>query len=76
MMGDLNMSGFSKAFGCIILFLITILSYTPLKGELVDIAANSSLTNAGIEILNGMFGLVWILLAVFWLGLGFYYAIR
>jgi len=59
-----------------ILFLITILSYTPLKGELVDIAANSSLTNAGVEVLNSMFGLIWILLAVFWLGLGFYYAIK
>ena len=70
------MSGFSKAFGFIVLFLLTLLSYTPLKGELVDIAANSSLTNAGVEILNSMFGLIWILLAVFWLGLAVIYAMK
>ena len=70
------MSGFSKAFGSIVLFLLTILSYTPLKGELVDIAGNSSLTNAGIEIINTMFGLIWILLACFWLGLAVIYAMK
>ena len=70
------MSDQSKAFGCIMLFLITILSYTPLKTELVEIAGNSSLTNAGVEILNTIFGIFWILLAVFWLGLAVYYAMK
>jgi len=76
MKSDLYMSGQSKAFGCIILFLIMILSYNPLKIELVEIAGNSTLTNAGVEILNTIFGLIWILLAVFWLGLSVYYAMR
>lgn len=70
------MSGFSKAFGFIIMFLLTILSYTPLKTELVAVAGNSTLTNAGVEILNTVFGLIWILLACFWLGLAVIYATR
>ena len=70
------MSEFSKAFGFIVLFLLTLLSYTPLKGELVAVAANSSLTNAGVEILNSMFGLIWILLAIFWLGLAVIHAMK
>lgn len=70
------MSGFGKAFGSIILFFITILSYAPLKGELVTVAANATLTNAGVVILNTIFGLIWILLAVFWLGLAVMYAVK
>lgn len=70
------MSGFGKAFGSIILFFLTFLSYTPLKMELVTIAGNATLTNSGVVILNTIFGLIWILLAVFWLGLSIYYATR
>lgn len=70
------MSGTSKGFGCMIIFLITVLSYTPLKVELVTIANNSTLTNAGVVILNTIFGLIWILMAVFWLGLAVYYALK
>ena len=70
------MSGFGKAFGSIILFFLTILSYSPLKSELVSVSANATLTNAGVEILNTVFGLIWILLAVFWIGLAIYYATR
>ena len=70
------MSGFGNAFGSIILFFMTILSYAPLKGELVSVAGNATLTNAGVVILNTIFGLIWILLAVFWLGLSIYYATR
>ena len=68
------MSGFSKAFGSIMLFILTLLSYSPLKTELVDIAGNSTLTNAGISMINTMFGIIWALLMAFWLGLAFYYA--
>lgn len=70
------MSGFGKAFGAIVLFFLTVLSYTPLKMELVAIAGNATLTNAGVVILNTVFGLIWILLAVFWLGLAVMYAMR
>jgi hypothetical protein len=70
------MSGFGKAFGAILLFFLTLISYTPLKMELVSVAANSTLTNTGVVILNTVFGLIWILLAVFWLGLAVYYAMR
>lgn len=70
------MSGFSKAFGAIILFLLTLLSYTPLKTELVAIAGNSSLTNAGIQIINTIFGLIWVFLMAFWLGLAVYFATK
>ena len=70
------MSGLSKAAGSLMIFLLIILSYTPLKGELVTVAANATLTNAGVVILNTMFGLIWILLAVMFLGLGIYYALR
>ncbi len=66
----------SSAFGFMILFFVTLLSYTELKGELVIIAANSTLTNAGIRILNTMFGLIWALLAVLWLGLAILYATK
>ena len=70
------MSGFSKAFGSIMLFILTLLSYTPLKVELVAVSGNSSLTNAGIAMINSMFGIIWALLMAFWLGLAFYYATR
>lgn len=70
------MSVFSKAFGGIMLFLITFLSYTPLKTELVAITGNSSLTNAGIQMINSMFGLIWVFFMLFWLGLAAYYATK
>jgi uncharacterized membrane protein YccF (DUF307 family) len=70
------MSGFGKAFGSIILFFLTILSYTPVKEELVNVAGNATLTNAGVVMLNTIFGLIWILLAVFWLGLAIIYALK
>jgi len=73
---DLFMSGLSKAAGSMMLFLLTILSYTPLKGELVLVAANSTLTNAGVVILNTMFGLLWILMAIMWLVMSIYYALK
>lgn len=58
------------------LFFLTLLSYTPLKEELVTISNNATLTNAGVDILNTIFGLIWIFLAVFWLGLAVYYALK
>ena len=70
------MSGLSKAAGSMMLFLLTVLTYTPLKGELVTVAANSTLTNAGVVVLNTMFGLIWILMAVMWLLLAMYYALK
>ena len=70
------MSGLSKAAGSMMLFLLTVLIYTPLKGELVLVAANSTLTNAGVVVLNTMFGLIWILMAVMWLLLAMYYALK
>ncbi len=70
------MSGFGKAFGSILLFFMTILSYSPLKGELVNLAGNATLTNAGVVMMNTIFGLIWILLAVFWLGLAIIYALK
>lgn len=70
------MSELSKAAGSMMLFLLTVLSYTPLKGELVTVAANSTLTNAGVVILNTMFGLIWILMAIMWLVLAMYYALK
>jgi uncharacterized membrane protein YccF (DUF307 family) len=70
------MSNEGKAFGAIMLFFITILSYTPLKDELVSVAGNATLTNAGVVILNSIFGLIWILLAAFWLGLAVMYATK
>ena len=73
---DLFMSGLSKAAGSMMLFLLTVLTYTPLKGELVTVAANATLTNAGVEILNTMFGLIWILMAIMWLLLSMYYALK
>ena len=66
----------SKAFGSMMLFFITLLSYTPLKSELVAIAGNSTLTNAGIQMLNSIFGIIWALLMAFWLGLSVYYATK
>jgi len=65
----------SKAFGMMMLFFLTLLSYTPLKMELVAIAGNDTLTNNGVVMLNTIFGLIWTLLAVMWLGLAVYYAI-
>ena len=70
------MSGLSKAAGSMMLFLLTVLTYTPLKTELVTVAANSTLTNAGVVILNTMFGLIWILMAVMWLILAMVYALK
>ena len=70
------MSGLSKAAGAMMLFLLTVLTYTPLKSELVLVAANSTLTNAGVVILNTMFGLIWILMAVMWMILAIVYALK
>ena len=70
------MSGLSKAAGSMMLFLLTVLTYTPLKSELVIVAANATLTNAGVEILNTMFGLLWILMAVMWLVMAIYWAVK
>ena len=58
------------------LFFLTVLSYTPLKMELVAIAGNETLTNNGVIMLNTVFGLMWILLAVLWLGMAFYYSVK
>lgn len=66
----------SKTFGMIILFLLTLLSYSPLKTELVDIAGNATLTNNAVIMLNAVFGYIWIMFAVFWLGMAVYYAIK
>ncbi len=66
----------SKAFGSMMLFFLTVLSYTPLKMELVAIAENATLTNNGVIMLNTIFGLMWILLAVLWLGMAFYYSVK
>ena len=70
------MSGLSKAAGSMMLFLLTVLTYTPLKSELVTVATNETLTNAGVVILNTMFGLIWILMAIMWLTLAMYYALK
>lgn len=64
----------SKVFGMIMLFLLTLFSYTPLKMELNDIATNATLTNNAFVMLNAVFGYIWILLAVLWVGLAVYYA--
>ena len=66
----------SKAFGMIILFLLTLFSYSPLKAELVSIAGNATLTNNAVIMLNSVFGIVWIMFAVFWLGMAIYYATK
>lgn len=58
------------------LFFLTLLSYTPLKMELVAIAGNATLTNNGVIMLNTIFGLIWILLAVLWVGMAFYYSLK
>lgn len=58
------------------LFFLTLLSYTPLKMELHTIAENATLTNNAVIMLNTIFGLMWILLAILWLGMGIYYAVK
>lgn len=59
----------SKVFGFIILFILTLFSYTPIKAELVSIANNATLTNNAIIMLNTVFGIIWIVFAALWLGL-------
>ena len=66
----------AKPFGMIMLFLLTLFSYTPLKMEINDIATNATITNNAFVMLNTVFGLIWIVLAVFWLGLAAYYATK
>lgn len=66
----------SKAFGSMMLFFLTLLSYTPLKMELVAIAENATLTNNAVIMLNTIFGMMWILLAFLWLGMAFYYVAK
>lgn len=66
----------SKTFGMIILFLLTLFSYSPLKAELVDIAGNATLSNNAVIMFNAVFGYIWILLAAFWLGMAVYYATK
>ncbi len=66
----------SKTFGMIMLFLLTLFSYTPLKMELNDIATNATLTNNAYVMFNSVFGLIWVLLAALWLGLAVYYATK
>ena len=66
----------SKTFGMIILFLLTLLSYSPLKAELVSIAGNATLTNNAVIMLNTVFGYICALFMVLWLGLAVYYATK
>ena len=64
----------SRVFGMIMLFLLTLFSYTPIKTELHDIATNATLTNNAFVMFNSIFGMIWIVLAALWLGLAVYYA--
>lgn len=66
----------AKPFGFIILFLLTLFSYAPLKLELAYIANNATLTNNGVVMFNSIFGVIWIVLALFWLGLAVIYATK
>ncbi len=66
----------AKPFGFIILFLLTLFSYAPLKLELSFIANNATLTNNGVVMFNSIFGVIWIVLALFWLGLAVIYAAK
>ena len=66
----------TRAFGFMILFFLTLLSYTPLKMELVAIAENATLTNNAVIMLNTVFGLIWILLATLWLIMAIYSAVK
>lgn len=66
----------SKVFGMMILFLLTLFSYSPIKTELNDLATNATTTNNAVVMFNTVFGLIWIVLAAFWLGLAVYYATK
>ncbi len=66
----------NKVFGMIILFILTLFSYSPMKTELNDLATNATTTNNAVVMFNSIFGLIWILLAAFWLGLAVYYATK
>ena len=66
----------AKAGGMIILFLFTLFSYSPIKLELNDIAGNATLTNNAWIMFNSVFGLIWIMFAVLWVGLALFYAFK
>lgn len=68
------MGSSAKPFGMIMLFLLTLFSYSPIKLEINEIATNATLTNNAFVMFNSVFGLIWIALAAFWLGLAVYYA--
>ena len=66
----------AKPFGFIILFILTLFSYSPIKLELSYIANNATLTNNGVVMFNSIFGLIWIVLGLLWLGLAVIHAVK
>ena len=66
----------AKPFGFIILFILTLFSYSPIKLELSYIANNATLTNNGVVMFNAIFGVIWIVLALLWLGLAVFHAAK
>ncbi len=64
-----QIKGMKSAFGCVMIFFIILLSYSPLKTEIHDVATNETLTNAIYVFLDAWFGLFWSMFAVMFLGL-------
>ncbi len=65
-----------KAFMCLMIFLLDLLSYGPLKATIHEYATNVTLTNPIVEFLDPWFGLFWIVLGVLFLALAFYYVTK
>lgn len=66
----------TRAFGAFMCFLFTLFTYAPVKDELVTIAGNATLSNNAIIMFNLVFGLFWAVLAVLFLGMAGYWAMK
>lgn len=59
--------GIKRAWGALMMFFFSFLSYTPLATGINNMVANATTTNAVWEFMDSFFGLFWTILTIFWL---------
>lgn len=68
--------GLKRAWGALMMFFLSFLSYKPLAIGINDIANNATATNAVWTFLDSFFGLFWTINIVFWIAVTLYFVIE
>jgi len=67
--------GFKKAWGSLMMFFLSFLSYKPLAIGIADHALNATTTNAVWTFMDSFFGLFWTIFVIFWFMVSLYLVI-